>query len=154
MIEIQAPNEIPTNKRPMIFAAGSIEMGKAEDWQAKLKQALEGYEGVILNPRRDFWNQNWAQRMSDPNFSQQVNWELDGLKASSIIVFYFDPKTQSPISLYELGRFSESGKILVCCPDGFWKKGNVEIGCVRDNIPLFNSFDELIEALIKILNKI
>ena len=47
---------------------------------------------------------------------------------------YFDPKTKSPISLLELGLFSRSDKLMVICPDGFWRKGNVDIVCEKYNI--------------------
>ncbi len=36
-----------------IFLAGSIENGKAEDWQAVVERMLEGYDVTILNPRRE-----------------------------------------------------------------------------------------------------
>ncbi len=40
-----------------IFLAGSIEMGKAVDWQTELTNKLADLDKVtILNPRRDDWN--------------------------------------------------------------------------------------------------
>lgn len=155
MIELKPPHTIQIdNNDAIVFAGGSIEMGVAEDWQTKLCKFLKEREVVVLNPRRDFWNENWAQRMSDPNFNEQVTWELDGLDASDIIVMYFDPNTKSPISLLELGLHAKDQKLLVCCPEGFWRKGNVEIVCKRHQIPLFNSFDELLIALKNTLDKI
>ena len=56
---------------------------------------------------------------------------------------YLDPKTKSPISLMELGLQAGSKKLLVVCPDGFWRKGNVEVVCSIYDIPLFNSLDDL-----------
>ena len=52
----------------------------------------------------------------DPQFSQQVNWELDALEVADWIVVYFDPDTQSPISMLELGLHAKSDKVIVCCP--------------------------------------
>jgi hypothetical protein len=49
----------------------------------------------------------------------------------------------------ELGLYANSGKVIVCCPDGFWRKGNVEIVCRRHNVTLVNSFDELVNAVKK-----
>jgi hypothetical protein len=56
---------------------------------------------------------------------------------------YFDPSTKSPISLLELGLFARSGKIKVICPDGFWRKGNVEVVCNYYNIPFYNNLKDL-----------
>ena len=133
-------------------------MGAAENWQEKLSDAMKDLDVVICNPRRDNWDSSWEQRASNPMFSQQVNWELDHLENADIIVFYFDPETKSPITLMELGLMAglyehkDYGcggrpRILVCCPDGFWRKGNVEIVCSRANIPLFNTFGGLVDVL-------
>ena len=56
---------------------------------------------------------------------------------------YIDPQTKSPISLLELGLFAHSKKLLVVCPDGFWRKGNVEVVCSQYDIPLFDSIEDL-----------
>lgn len=69
--------------------------------------------------------------------------------AADIIAVYFDPNTLSPITLLELGLHAASGKLIVCCPDGFWRKGNVRIVCERFNIPLFNDYNSWL-AEIKI----
>ena len=61
---------------------------------------------------------------------------------------YFDPKTKSPISLLELGLFAKSGKLVVCCPDGFWKKGNVDIVCQRYKVLKIKDLDCLKEHII------
>jgi hypothetical protein len=62
---------------------------------------------------------------------------------------YFSPDTKSPISLLEFGKFAESGKMLVCCPTGFWKKGNVDIVCERYGIPLYEDLNKLVDDIRK-----
>ena len=47
----------------------------------------------------------------------------------------------------ELGLYARSGKLKVCCPEGFWRRGNVEVVCRRYHVPLFSSLDELIDDL-------
>lgn len=126
-----------------IFLAGSIEMGKAEDWQKELGNWLMERNYNIFNPRRDDWDSSWSQTYEDPQFSQQVKWELNALDKSDWIIMYLDPLTKSPISLLELGLFANSKKLIVICPDGFWRKGNVEVVCSLYDIPLLNSIDEL-----------
>ena len=62
-------------------------------------------------------------------------------------VSWFSPDTKSPISLLEFGKFADSGKMLVCCPTGFWNKGNVDIVCERYGIPNYETLDELLKDI-------
>jgi hypothetical protein len=150
MKEIKSPNRHTSfNNNKKIFLAGSIEMGSAEDWQSKVVKELEDFSGYILNPRRDDWDSSWVQDINNPQFYEQVNWELDMLDNSDIIVIYFDPNTKSPISLLELGLHACGGSryVLVCCPQGFWRKGNVDIVCQRYCVPCFDNIETLLVAL-------
>lgn len=135
-----------------IFLGGSIEMGAAEQWQERLVKNFEDTSVRFLNPRRDDWDSTWTQEASNPQFSEQVNWELDALEYSDLIVFYFDPNTKSPITLMELGLVAGCGKVIVCCPDGFWRKGNVEIVCQRYDITLVHTFDDLVNEIGQVIN--
>ena len=130
-----------------IFLAGSIEQGSAENWQLKAEEALKNYNVTIYNPRRDDWNGDWAQIENSPEFNHQVNWELNNLEKVDFIVMNLIPGTYSPISLNELGRFYQKDMI-VCCPVGFWRRGNVQINCTRDRIPLYNDFDSMFGAMM------
>lgn len=131
-----------------VFLAGSIELGAAEDWQARVAGELSDVDGlVILNPRRDAWDASWRQRADDPRFREQVSWELDMLDAADLIALYLAPGTKSPVSLLELGLHARSGKLRVCCPEGFWRKGNVEMVCARYQLPLLETLEELIASL-------
>ena len=122
-----------------IFLAGSIEMGNAENWQEPLSNRLIDSGWVILNPRRDDWDNSLTQEFETPQFYQQVTWELNALEQADLIIMYFDPNTKSPISLLELGLYARSGKLIVVCPDGFWRKGNVDIVCNYYNVPQYQS---------------
>ena len=133
-------------QRPSVFLAGSIEMGRAEDWQTRIASALADLDVVILNPRRDEWDASWRQSIDNPKFRDQVDWELDAQARATVIAMYFSPSTQAPITLLELGLFAGSGKLIVCCPDGYWRKGNVEIVCARHSIPLVADLDTLATA--------
>lgn len=142
MREIKSPTEL-TFSGLSIFLGGSIEMGTAEDWQSQLTKELTEFDIVLLNPRRDDWDSSWVQSIHNAQFKEQVNWELDAMDCADLIVFYFDPNTKSPITLMELGLHVQNSRVIVCCPDGFWRKGNVEIICDRYEVPLCNTFDEL-----------
>lgn len=132
-----------------VFLAGSIEMGEAENWQDKLIKefTIMSKKVCFFNPRRDDWDSSWKQEINSANFYEQVTWELDHLDDSDIIALYFDPNTKSPISLLELGLYADTDKIIVCCPDEFWRKGNVDIVCQRYNIPVFNNYDAWVVGL-------
>jgi Nucleoside 2-deoxyribosyltransferase like len=130
-----------------VFLAGSIETGTAEDWQAGITARLADLDVAILNPRRDEWDSTWRQSLDDPQFRAQVEWELDGLDRASVIALWFAPTTRAPISLLELGLTARSGRVVVGCPDGFWRKGNVEVVCARYGIPLFPDFGAFVGAV-------
>lgn len=143
---IQAPNKIRDDGFT-IFLAGSIEMGKAENWQDKVKQLLKDEDVIIFNPRRDDWDSIWVQSIDNDKFREQVEWELRAMEHADKILMYFDPDTKSPISLLELGLFADSGKLIVVCPKGFWRKGNVDIVCRRYEIKQVKTIEEAIKNL-------
>ena len=143
------------------FLAGSIEMGKAVDWQREFLFLMEKKYGGIngpnvetcfYNPRRMDWDSTWTQSIENPQFYQQVSWEMDNLERATHILFNFIPGTYSPISLLELGLFAHSaGKdknVLVICPEGFWRKGNVDIVCNRYNIPQETSIEGAVDYFL------
>lgn len=130
---------------PFLFLAGSIEMGTAEDWQSRLISVLSPCKGTVLNPRRPDWDSSWKQEINDPRFYQQVEWELAAQEEADLIACYFSPGTQSPITLLELGLFHP--KMVVCCPPGFWRKGNVDIVCRHYGVPMVDSLEDLGERL-------
>src|SRR5215831_19480116 len=139
MTEIKAPN----NYAKRVFLAGSIESGAAEEWQKQVVIELASIKDIlILNPRRDDWDTRWKQSIRNRQFREQVEWELDAQEAADIIFMYFAPDTYSPVTLLELGLFARTRKLIACCPDGFWRKGNIEVICARFNIPLFDTLKE------------
>ena len=141
MQEIQAPQQVPDEGRKL-FLAGSIEMNSAEEWQSDVLRQLAETDWVVLNPRRGSWDSSWEQRIDQPEFKEQVEWELAGLERADRILLYFDPRTKSPISLLELGLFAKSGKLVVVCPEGFWRKGNVDIVCAKFGITRADTISE------------
>ena len=145
MAIVQKP-PAPLSKAPstrIVFLAGSIEMGSAAPWQAKIEEALAALAVTIWNPRREAWDSTWEQSCENPVFFEQVSWELEAQERADIIAMYFAPETRAPITLLELGLFARSGKLIVCCPEGFWRKGNVDIVCKRYDIPQVTTLSDL-----------
>ena len=126
-------------------------MGNAVDWQGRLCEDLQFFNAIVLNPRRSDRDSSWIQSIDNARFAEQVNWELDALQAADIIIFYFDPATKSPITLMELGLFAHTGKVIVCFPEGYWRKGNVDIVCKRYNIPLTDNYESMYHRLTLLL---
>lgn len=146
MREIKAPNDVPL-LGAKLFLAGSIEMGTAEKWQERVVRELQDTDWIILNPRRDDWDSTWEQKESNPQFREQVMWEVKAQEVADIILMYFDPNTKAPITLLELGLFADSGKLVVVCPEGFWRKGNVEVVCKYYDTPLYTELDRALQVL-------
>jgi hypothetical protein len=141
-----APLEL-ANEMRTVFLAGSIEMGHAEPWQAVVESALRDEDVLILNPRRDEWDDSWEQSIHNEQFRGQVEWELAGQERANLIAMYFAPNTKAPITLLELGLSARGGKLIVCCPPGYWRRGNVEVVCARYGIPLVENLEALCEQV-------
>jgi hypothetical protein len=146
---IYPPNPIPLNGKPKVFLAGSIEMGKAEDWQAIVIRQLAGYDVNILNPRRPDWDSTWVQDESFAPFRDQVLWEQEGLHRAEITIFNFCADTKSPITLLELGialgRIKQYPYVHVCCPRAFYRHSNVAITCKFFGVNVHETLSEVIE---------
>jgi len=163
---VLTPPDFPnvTGKKS-IFLGGSIEMGKASDWQSAFIHKFEKKFGlhpdspsysliapeiqnyVILNPRRPDWDSSWKQSIKDPNFFQQVVWELDYLERATCRVFYFATETLSPITLLELGKFHAYRNTFVCWEGGYKREGNLEVFFHRYNLDWFPTMDAVINKI-------
>jgi nucleoside 2-deoxyribosyltransferase len=141
---VYMPGLHPSTKH--IFLAGSIEMGKAIEWQSELCEKISHRQKnvAICNPRRDDWNSSWKQEIGNPEFYDQVTWEINHIEKADLVVFYFDPNTMSPITLLELGLCAGLKKnAVVYCPEPFWRKGNVDIVCELYGFAVVNSMEDL-----------
>lgn len=151
MIKVfHAPEFINSLPDLSIFIAGTIDNGASEDWQEEcigyIKSMYEETDLVvhIYNPRRIKWDEKLRNSIEDPVFYQQVNWEINALERADRIIMNFLPGSKSPITLLELGLFADTGKLVVSCPEEFWRSGNVEVVCDRFRIPLYRNIEELL----------
>lgn len=146
-VVVTSPAPLPArHDRPRVFLGGSIDMGSAPDWQADMIKALATQRIVILNPRGADWDKAWRPDADDPHFREQVKWELGALDSADVIVLYLSPGSQSPISLLEMGLHARSGKLIVYCPNGYWRKGNVDITAAKYDVEQVGSIESLIAA--------
>ncbi|UPX15941.1 uncharacterized protein EKO05_0006371 [Ascochyta rabiei] len=146
---VYKPPARPTLNRPSVILYGSIEPDPANDWQTSLARSLVDLPVTVINPRCDAWDSTWVEDASDLRFKEQVEWEMDYAKLADVIAFYFKPGTLTPITLLELGMYAGTGKAVVCCPKGFYKRGNVQIVCARYGIELLETLEELESAIRK-----
>lgn len=148
MIVLKPDNKnVPNPKNPSVFLAGSIDNGVAENWQERLEDELRLLRVNVYNPRRDNWDSNLVQDISDPEFNHQVNWELDNLEAVDFPFVYFSPTSKAPITLMELGSLRDRKNVVVCCPKGYWRRGNVQVWCHRQGWDLIDNLDTAIDIL-------
>lgn len=131
-----------------IFLAGTIDMGNSKDWQHELIEKFKDFAEenknikkessiILYNPRR---REDWGNDKKEMEY--QINWELDHLEKSNIIIMNLLPDSKSPISLLELGLFARSKKLFVICPPEFYRYDNVRVVAKRYNISLYNNIDE------------
>ena len=133
---------------PASLLAGSIEGGRAEPWQGALIHLLADSGLTILDPRRDDWDASWVDRDECSPFpgagglgastgsSGRTGWRCTSPRAPA-----------PPVTLLELGLVAASKPVVVCCPEGFWRKGNVDAVCRRFGIPQVDDLAGLATAL-------
>jgi hypothetical protein len=144
--EIKAPEKYDTTKYT-VFLAGAIDQGKAVDWQKKVVQALSEFDIVILNPRREHWDPSWDQDASNPQFREQVEWELDAQESCNMIIFVFTADSKAPITFLEFGLFAPKKDAVICAEEEFYRQGNLDIVAERLKVPMYHNLDEMIADL-------
>ncbi|KAI2482869.1 Nuc deoxyri tr2 domain containing protein [Pyrenophora tritici-repentis] len=149
---IHKPIQRPEYRKFSVFTAGSIEMGNAVMWQEQMAQMLSDLPISVCNPRGREWNAAITPDAQYQEFRDQVDWELEALEQVDVIAFFFDVKTSSPVSLLELGLWAASDKVVVCCGKDYWRHGNVKITCERYDVPMVESFADLVPAVKNMLH--
>ena len=73
-LTITSPNPLPAaDGRPRVFLAGSIDNGRASNWQAEVSAALANAGVVLLNPRRADWNPAWQADAEEPGSEEHTS---------------------------------------------------------------------------------
>lgn len=146
---IKPPNPLRFDGRKIVFIAGSIEQGTAINWQPRAEEKFSPH-AIVLNPRRDNWDASLKQDITEPVFKDQVIWEMTGIDASTVVFFYFDPDTRSPITLGEFYYCIGADRpTVVVCPPGYWRRGNVQVMCLRYDVTLLDDLDEGMDHVVE-----
>ncbi|KAH8896613.1 hypothetical protein GQ53DRAFT_743248 [Thozetella sp. PMI_491] len=130
-----------------VFLAGTTTQSAEGDWRETLAASLSHLPITLFNPFRADWDGSWREDASFAPFRGQVEWELDMQELADIVVIYFGPDTDAPISLLEFGLCARPNKALVACHAGYKKRGNVEIVCQKMGITFLDSVDRVGHAL-------
>lgn len=142
--------------RHSVFLGGSIEMGEAEKWQdrfieklaEKLKKSGTGRVFDVYNPRRDDWDSSWVQSIENPQFYQQVTWELTEIKRCDTRVFYFAPETISPVTMLKFGDSWNMERTYLCAHPDYLRYGNLQIFAYMRKLHIYKNLDEVIQKIM------
>lgn len=137
-------HKVDSTRYRKVFLAGTIDMGHSEDWQAaviaRFRDSMHG-RWLFFNPRRKVFH------ASPEEMEYQVTWELRHLEAADLILMNLLGSSKSPISLLELGLHARSGRLRVACEPSYYRYDNVRITCRQYDVPLYDSFEELLDDL-------
>ena len=153
---VKAPNPYP-KEGFKIFLGGVIDMGEGEPWHETVTEALEGYDVLLISPKRDDWDASWEQSLDNHQFVEQVEWELEAQESADLRLYVFASsqkeakKSKAPITLMELGLHA-SDRTVVCCPEGYYRKGNVDVVCRWFDIPVYENLNDLLTDLEHVLD--
>ena len=118
--------------RHRVYLAGST---KGIDWQRYFINELADLRVDVFNPRSDVVDGLYG-------------WEIEHLNIANVIALYFDPHDTSPNGLLTLGLFSKTDRLIVCCPEQFYKKDDVDYICQREDIHQVETLDLLVANTI------
>jgi len=154
MLEVLPDDRRPYTSDRTLFLAGSIEMGKALDWQSAVVEHFTNTTGVIFNPRVKKWNNDILQDCQDDRFTRQVVWEQKRLSQSKYVLVNLQAGTLSPITLHELGQLAlrQDCTVVVSCPKGFWRRGNVQACCALHGFYLYENLGDALAHLSILFN--
>lgn len=118
MFVVEAPNDYPSEAD--LFLAGGI--SNCPDWQQQVIHLLDGEDIVVLNPRR---REVFTEDIADA----QIRWEYGALKSVKTVLFWFPKETLCPITLFELGVFSQrtNTRLLVGTHPDYARRFDVEV---------------------------
>jgi len=140
---VTAPETIPVDSD--LFLAGGIT--DCPDWQAEALFYLGNSDLTILNPRREFYSDTTSAQ-------EQIEWEYKALHTVPIVSFWFPEETLCPITLYELGVFSQKPevKLVVGTHPNYQRRFDVitQLGLARPEVVVVDTVEELTKQIIRL----
>ncbi|CAM1372061.1 nucleoside 2-deoxyribosyltransferase domain-containing protein [Tenacibaculum xiamenense] len=134
---------LQANSKKLVFLAGSMCIDKEDDWR---KNVIKNFANVFdfIDPTNENHN-----LLNDSQMEHHINWELEGLELSDIILMNLLPESKSPISMVELGLYARSNKLIICCPENFYQYRYIKTLAKKYNVALFTELEKGIQHLKK-----
>ena len=124
--------------RHRVYFSGAM---TGEDWQSKFTTKLEDLRVDVFCPR-------YPSSHTVPAPDGLFEWEIDHMSIANVIAFNFISNEDCSSALIALGMYARTDRIIVCCDDEFYKKGDIDALCDREDIPQVDSLDLLIKWTI------
>ncbi|KAK4643833.1 hypothetical protein QC761_404720 [Podospora bellae-mahoneyi] len=151
---IQAPSRPSVTGKKTVFLAGTTTRTDGPEWRDTLFHSIAHLPITVFNPLRPDWDSSWKEDIDFAPFREQVEWEFDRLNQADLVVVYFGPQTDAPISLLEFGLFARSGKLIVCCHKDYRKRGNIEIVSQKLGLTVLDAVDgDLVDEVTRKLQE-
>ena len=65
------------------------------------------------------------------------------------IIMFFDPNTTLPITLLELGLYTKDKRLVICCPQKYFRWTNVQFICRNYGVKQVHMLKELAEEVME-----
>lgn len=141
---IEAPNSYPANAD--LFLGGGIT--NCPDWQADVVKMLEGTDLVVLNPRR-------SSAFTGDIADEQIRWEYEALRAVKTVLFWFPQATLCPITLFELGVFSQrkDTRLIVGTHPDYARRFDVQVQMElsRPEVAIHDNIEDMVSEYLSVL---
>lgn len=144
---IEAPEALSNNNDYYdLFLAGGIT--NCPDWQSGVLGKLSHTDLTVLNPRR-------STAFTGDIADEQIRWEYGALRAVETVLFWFPKETLCPISLFELGVFSQRNhtRLVVGTHPEYARRFDVQVQMElsRPEVVVHDSIDSLVaDYLVRI----
>jgi hypothetical protein len=74
------------------------------------------------------------------------------MEEADLVFVYFASEGLSAVTMFEFGHClakmqNGRGTMLVCCEDGYARRGNVQIACARYDIKLLDTMENVVEEI-------
>jgi hypothetical protein len=150
MIYVECPHTYPfRTKNKSLFLAGEI--SNCYDWQTIVSIELVNTDLIIYNPRRKNFDVNEKDITK-----KQIEWEHFHLRKADIISFWFSKETLCPITLFELGVWTNYIQKLVIGIDPKYERKidvEIQISLVDPDFKFVYSINDLTKRIREKINE-
>lgn len=145
-----------------IFLSGSCDLSglPKNDWQTKVINSMtrltdpvngdpryNRMKYVIMNPKMPI--KNPTPDLSNQEFTQKLQWELQMMNMADGIFCNFLKKSQAPSAIYGFLMNSNTHKVVVRCPQEYQNYAYINMICIQSGIPMLGDTGTVINVLDK-----